>query len=156
MTLTAAVGLLQVVEIDMRDSSDYRTMRLKLQMASSERRQQFSKEAVWRELSACDQTETLHHGESPSSNCAAHLPLRRIALRPCPTPAAAKNGAVHAVSRILASGFPADGELKPSGSFVSAVSASSPLYWAALHGHLGVARLLVLYGANPQWKDAGG
>jgi len=62
--LTTAVVVPQVVEIDMRDSSDYRTMRLKLQMASSGKRQQFSKESEWRELSACDQTETLHHGES--------------------------------------------------------------------------------------------
>ena len=70
-------------------------------------------------------------------------------------PAAAKNGAMTAVSRILASGSPADATVVPP-QCVSAISASSPLYWAALHGHLGVARLLVLYGADPQWRDAGG
>jgi len=49
----------------MKDSNDYRTMRLKLQLAQSERRQQFGGEAMWVDMMTCDQTETLHHGNSP-------------------------------------------------------------------------------------------
>jgi len=119
----------KVVEISIEDPADYQTMRLKLQLAGTERRLQFSGDAEWYDLKGCDQKELLHY--------------------------ASRNGAVHAVSRLLASGAAVNEVCSPE-DWTSPISNYAPLYWSALNGHIAVSRLLVLYKADPECRDAGG